>query len=238
MTPFHGLSGHDAVRQMIAGLDVTDDLARRHQREALAWLDVTSDIYRRVKPRTPSPHIVSYFLVVDPATHRVLLCDHRRSGLWLPTGGHVEPGEDPAETVRREAREELGIEARFHPGFDRRPFFLTVTDTVGAPDSRHTDVTLWFALVAGVDEQMHPDGREFAGVRWWTRAELAELDPARREPHLLRALDALDSSDPAEGSPRGGRATNAGIARRLRGRDRTGGPTTSDIVDAVRESRR
>ena len=33
------------------------------------------------------------------------------ASLWLPTGGHVEPGEDPSDTVERECQEELGIPA-------------------------------------------------------------------------------------------------------------------------------
>ncbi len=80
-----------------------------------------------MSPRTPSPHLVSYFLPVDPASGSVLLADHRKSGLWLPPGGHIEPGEHPAETVRRETREELGIDARFSPLTGERPAFVTVT---------------------------------------------------------------------------------------------------------------
>jgi 8-oxo-dGTP pyrophosphatase MutT (NUDIX family) len=62
----------------------------------------------------------------------VLLGDHVKSGLWLPSGGHVEHGEDPRDTVDREAFEELGIRARFHDRLGAgRPFFLTVTPTLG-----------------------------------------------------------------------------------------------------------
>jgi len=32
---------------------------------ALSWLGGTDDIFRRVKPLSPSPHLVSYFLLVD-----------------------------------------------------------------------------------------------------------------------------------------------------------------------------
>jgi hypothetical protein len=39
-------------------------------------------------------------LLVDRPAGSVLLCDHRLSGLWLPTGGPVEPGEHPLGTVR------------------------------------------------------------------------------------------------------------------------------------------
>jgi 8-oxo-dGTP diphosphatase len=46
---------------------------------------------------------------------QVLLCHRRADRSWYPdcwylVGGHLEPGEDPAETLVRECREELGIE--------------------------------------------------------------------------------------------------------------------------------
>ena len=121
----------------------------------------------------------------------VLLCDHRLSGLWLPTGGHVEPGEHPLGTVRREALEELGITAQPDTVFGDKPFFLTMTETVDLPATRHVDVSFWFALAGRVGQPLLPDQREFAQVRWWTAAELRHADLDRFEPHLQRALDAL-----------------------------------------------
>ena len=184
-----------ALKSMIAGLvsgiEPADDLGREHSRNVLSWLARTDDIFRRVKPLTPSPHLVSYFLLVDRPARSVLLCDHRLSGLWLPTGGHVEPGEHPLETVRREAVEELGVTAQLDPAFGDKPFFLTMTETVGPPAMRHVDVSLWFALAGRVGQPLHPDQREFAGVRWWTARELRQVGLDGFEPHMLRALDAL-----------------------------------------------
>ncbi len=159
---------------------------------ALRWVESTQDIYRREKPATPSPHLVSYFLLVDRVTSTVLLCDHRLSGLWLPTGGHAEPGEHPLETVRREVVEELGIEARFDARTGAKPFFVTVTETVGAPASRHTDVSLWVALEGHRGQELHPDDREFEAVRWWDIRDLETGACTRMEPHLIRAVKALD----------------------------------------------
>jgi len=182
------------ITALVSGIEPTDDLGREHSWDVLSWLAGTDDIFRREKPRIPSPHLVSYFLLVDRAAGRVLLCDHRLSGLWLPTGGHVEPGEHPLDTVRREVVEELGVTARPDPEFGDKPFFLTMTETVGAPALRHVDVSLWFALAGRVDQVLRPDPREFAGVRWWTEAELRQADLDRFEPHLLRALNALGLS--------------------------------------------
>jgi 8-oxo-dGTP diphosphatase len=179
------------IAGLVSGIEPTDDLGREHRRDALSWLAGTDDIFRRVKPRTPSPHLVSYFLLVDRPAGSVLLCDHRLSGLWLPTGGHVEPGEHPFGTVRREAAEELGVTAQLDAASGDRPFFLTMTETVGPPETRHVDVSFWFALAGRVGQPLHPDQREFAQVRWWTAAELGHADLGRFEPHLPRALDAL-----------------------------------------------
>ncbi|HLK78621.1 MAG TPA: NUDIX hydrolase [Streptosporangiaceae bacterium] len=179
------------ITGLVSGIEPTDDLGQEHRQNTLSWLAGTDDIFRRVKPRTPSPHLVSYFLLVDRPAGSVLLCDHRLSGLWLPTGGHVEPGEHPLDTVRREVVEELGVNAQLDAKFRDRPFFLTMTETAGPPEMRHVDVSIWFALAGRVGQPLNPDQREFAQVRWWTAAEIRHSDLDRFEPHLLRALDAL-----------------------------------------------
>ncbi|MHB8375756.1 MAG: NUDIX domain-containing protein, partial [Dehalococcoidia bacterium] len=51
---------------------------------------------------------VSGFVVERGQT---LLHWHRKNGMWLPPGGHVEPGEDPVQAVEREVLEETGIAA-------------------------------------------------------------------------------------------------------------------------------
>ncbi|HKN99946.1 MAG TPA: NUDIX domain-containing protein [Pseudonocardiaceae bacterium] len=176
------------IAALVRDIRPMDELGEAHRAETLAWLASTDDVFRRVKPRTPSPHLVCYCLLVDRAAGAVLLCDHRLAGLWLPTGGHVEPGEDPWATVAREVDEELGVVAVPDPLVGGRPFFVTVTETVGAPETRHVDVTLWFALAGHVGQALRPDDREFAALRWWPVNELRE---GRFEPHLPRALAAL-----------------------------------------------
>ena len=40
----------------------------------------------------------------------VLLHRHKKLEMWLPPGGHVEPGELPDEAAIRETKEEAGID--------------------------------------------------------------------------------------------------------------------------------
>jgi ADP-ribose pyrophosphatase YjhB (NUDIX family) len=170
------------LHSLIAALTPADDLEAAHQTETLAWLATTTDVYRRIKPATPPRHLVSYVVPADPVTGDVLLVDHRNAKLWLPPGGHVEPGEHPAVTAERELAEELGV-----TGAAAAPIFLTVTETVGV-DAGHTDVSLWFPARVRRDQPLRVDEGEFAGVRWWSRAELEAADPGRFDPHLGRYL--------------------------------------------------
>lgn len=173
------------------GITPYDALEVQHQADALAWLAATGDIFRRIPPRTPPKHLVAYFVLRDDADGSVLLVDHRKAARWLPTGGHVEVGEDPTETVRREAMEELGVGATF---VTVGPVFLTVTETSGSVDDRHTDVSLWYLLAGSRSDKLHPDEREFRRGRWWTPAEVAAADPQVLEPHLSRFLAKTDDA--------------------------------------------
>ncbi|SCG47207.1 NUDIX hydrolase [Micromonospora halophytica] len=175
------------IRALVESITPLDGLEAAHRARCLDWLAGTDDIFRRAKPRTPPTHLVAYFLLRDAEDGSVLLVDHRNAGLWLPTGGHVEPGEHPAETVRREVVEELGVPAE--P--DGPPFFLTVTPTVGPPEQRHVDVSLWYLIDGRRGQPLTPDPGEFRAARWWTPAEVAAAGPGTLDPHLPRALAKL-----------------------------------------------
>jgi 8-oxo-dGTP diphosphatase len=186
-----GILLHEEIRRLVAQVAPLDTVEDEHRRQALTWLDSTSDIFRRIKPRTPSPHLVSYFLLIDHDRGDVLLVDHRKAGLWLPTGGHVEPAERPPATVRRETREELGIEALFSPVTGENPVFVTVTQT--APRAgRHTDVSLWFVLSCDMQQPLSPDPGEFRDARWWARDQIEHASPALFDPHMNRMLRKFD----------------------------------------------
>ena len=52
---------------------------------------------------------------------RVLLHRHKRLGLWLPPGGHIDDGELPDEAAVRETLEESGVRIRLIDGPLRLP---------------------------------------------------------------------------------------------------------------------
>ncbi|GAA3207368.1 hypothetical protein GCM10020256_02980 [Streptomyces thermocoprophilus] len=132
----HEASLRDELLTLVESIDPWDDLERRHVAVATEWITGGAPLYRLEPPDEPPMHLVSYFVVFDDRRGKLLLVDHRKAGLWLPPGGHVEPGEDPWSTVVRECREELGIPAQALPRTGRRPFFLTVTPTRGSACTR------------------------------------------------------------------------------------------------------
>ena len=163
------------------------------QADILGWVASGRQLFRTAPPDTPPKHLVVYFVPVDVAGRCLLLGAHRKSGLWLPPGGHVEDGEDPRQAVRREAGEELGISAEFHPALGGEyPFFLTVTPTNGP--ASHLDVDLWFVLRVEREAQLNPDQREFNGVRWLDLNDQQDWGSAAYDPEMGRFAGKLGSA--------------------------------------------
>jgi 8-oxo-dGTP pyrophosphatase MutT (NUDIX family) len=135
----------------------------------------------RISTDTPDPHLVSYFLLTDG--EQVLMVDHRKSGLWLPTGGHVDAGEHPRDTALREVREELGIAGDL---LSPDPLFLTAQRTQNGPP--HTDISLWYAMRGDVQASYDWDPQEFHSIRWFLPGD---IPLARTDPNLPRFLAKL-----------------------------------------------
>jgi 8-oxo-dGTP diphosphatase len=177
----------------VSGVAPFDAREAADQADILDWVVSGQPLFRTVPPATPPKHLVVYFIPVDRASRCVLLGDHRKSGLWLPPGGHVEADEDPHQAVIREAREELGIAAELHPDFGGdRPFFLTVTPTNAA--SSHLDVDLWFVLRVDLTAGLIPDPREFAGVRWFGLDDQRDWPATTYDPEMHRFVSKLKSA--------------------------------------------
>ncbi len=123
--------------------------------------------------RAPRRECHSNPALIHPAVHvfvfdrlgRLLL--QRRSpdkdiqpGRWdTSVGGHLRPGEDPAEGARREMAEELGIAADLRPSHE----YLWRSD-------RETEYVRSFIAVH--DGPFRPDPVEIADAKFWAPAEI------------------------------------------------------------------
>jgi 8-oxo-dGTP pyrophosphatase MutT (NUDIX family) len=172
------------LAELLEGIHPWDDQERIHLAAAAEWIAGGASLYRVQKPDVPAMHLVSYFVVLDELHGQLLLVAHRKAGLWLPSGGHVEPGEDPWDTVLRECREELRIEAIPSVVSGTRPFFLTITRTRG--QGRHTDVSLWYVLRSATGDITSFDEDEFEAIKWLSPQQVLAEPKDTLDPHLHR----------------------------------------------------
>ncbi len=166
----------------VQGVIPFDRIEEKHIHDTLEWINSGVEIFRIQKPDIPPKHLVSYFILFDPQENKLLLVDHIKAQLWLPAGGHVEPGENPKTTVERESLEELNTEAVFlHNGI----FFLTQALTVGLT-AGHTDVSLWYVIKGNADAVIKYDSAEFRGYKWFSPEEILVMPIEKLDPHLHR----------------------------------------------------
>lgn len=113
-----------------------------------------------------------------------LLHWHKRLGQWMPPGGHIEPDEDPVQTVLREIREETGVVAEVIPAdaplpFDYpeqlpAPYTILVEDIPGPGEPhKHIDFIYFCRPVDGADH----DTVEDPTLRWVRESELRDNGP-------------------------------------------------------------
>jgi ADP-ribose pyrophosphatase YjhB (NUDIX family) len=112
-------------------------------------------------------HDVTFF-VFDPQNRLALIQKPSYPPvIWRPPGGGVRPGEEFEAGVRREAREELGVE------IELERFLVSSTAAFRCGDGVIEWRTHVFsARTAGLELQPI-DTHEIAGARWGTTAELA-----------------------------------------------------------------
>lgn len=113
-----------------------------------------------------------------------LLHWHRKVGLWLPPGGHIEAGEDPIEAALREVMEETGMAVEIAP--TAAPFGYGDPPQLPAPATIMIEPIRAFG---GEQAHQHIDLIYFTrplesqaaepppGWRWISRADLAADTP-------------------------------------------------------------
>lgn len=149
------------LRALVEGHEPASGREAESRRRFLAELDRLENPCDEHADRT---HVTASGIVVGPrgtALHR-----HKRLGIWMQPGGHIDAGETPPVAALREAQEELGL-AVAHAAAGPRLLQLDVHDA--ALGHHHLDLRY---LLLGEDADPMPPPGESPDARWcgWDEA--------------------------------------------------------------------
>jgi 8-oxo-dGTP pyrophosphatase MutT (NUDIX family) len=159
----------DLLVEALARHRPADARERDSVRRLLAYLSWLPHPFNEAADPT---HVTASAVVLDGGGN-VLLHRHKRLGAWLQPGGHIDPGETPAEAAVRETCEETGLTSR-HPGDG--PTLVHVDVHEGPRGHVHLD--LRYLLLADGDLTPAPADGESPEVAWLAPPEAAERGDA------------------------------------------------------------
>jgi 8-oxo-dGTP pyrophosphatase MutT (NUDIX family) len=169
----------DLVERVLADVAAREPI---DERERASIAEVLSTVPRLARPfdKDADPvHITGSGLIVG--RRGIVLLRHRRLGIWVQPGGHVDAGETPWDAARRESAEETGLAVRF---LDEAPELAHVDVHPGGRGHTHLDLRY---LLTAVDDDPAPPLDESQEVGWfgWDEA------PTVAEPYMRGILIAL-----------------------------------------------
>lgn len=167
----------EAVRAAVTARTPIDDAERDSIRSFLRHFD---QLARPFDEHADPIHVTGSAFVVGP--RGVVLLRHKRMGMWLQPGGHIDPGETPWAGALREATEETGLACRFA---EDPPRLVHVDVHPGPRGHLHLDLRY---LVDGGDADPDPPEGESQQIGWFDWDAAIEL---AGDPRLAAAFRSI-----------------------------------------------
>lgn len=126
-------------------------------------------------------HFTATAYVIDD--DKVLLVNHKKHKQWLPVGGHIEENETPIQAVKREVKEEAGLDIEIVKLTDHKMAYPTA-EILPAPygislhsvgDHQHMDMR----YIGRIKGNKNLNGTE--ECKWFTVDEIRNLDNCPEE---------------------------------------------------------
>lgn len=128
-------------------------------------------------------HFCVFFLPVDFEKRQVFLVHHIKADDWIPPGGHIDKGEHPLETVKRELKEELQVDLEKTAP---KIFYLSRKPIKNrTPCKMHWDI--WYFLPIKKRE-FNFDKSEFYKVEWFDVDDLENSSVFKTYPKAIKVI--------------------------------------------------
>ena len=154
--------------------------------------DVRNEFLQRIergrltRDENSENHFCTGVFPFNPDTHQVFLVHHKKSGLWIAPGGHIDLGEIPSETIQREVKEELGLNTPPLEG----PFLFTVNDLHSLTQICQKHYEIWYVLLTD-GKGFDINDREFHETRWVNFEQAKELITDQCNLFALQTLEEM-----------------------------------------------
>ncbi|MFA7169797.1 MAG: NUDIX hydrolase [Candidatus Paceibacterota bacterium] len=139
-------------------------------------------------------HFTASALIIDE-DNRVLLLHHKKLGVWLYPGGHVEKNETPDQAVLREVKEETGLEVEIIGERDQSLAdidvdvsvlyvpYVVLCELIG--DHYHNDI-VYLCKISGNDRDIKYNKDEATDINFF---DLEGLNDIELFPNFRRLLE-------------------------------------------------
>ncbi|MBI2633409.1 MAG: NUDIX domain-containing protein [Parcubacteria group bacterium] len=145
------------------------------------------------RDENPQTHFCVYFLPYNAKSKKVFIVHHKKAGLWLFPGGHIDEGEGLLKTLNREIDEELGVKQFFQN--TPSPFLFTITPIENRVQSCKIHFDIWYLInTDGVNFKV--DTKEFYDAKWLTIDEAEKIvtdSPNRKALEIMKQKQELAS---------------------------------------------
>jgi 8-oxo-dGTP pyrophosphatase MutT (NUDIX family) len=157
-----------AVQRLLLEREPADAKEDADRRAMLAFLDGLPAPFSRDQQ---GAHFTASALVVDPDLAHTALVHHRKLGLWVQPGGHMDPGDATvADAALREVLEETGLRGALAHEHAQHLDIHEIPDRPDMPAHLHLDIR-FLVIAAG----RLVASEESNAVRWCTFEEAARL---------------------------------------------------------------
>jgi 8-oxo-dGTP pyrophosphatase MutT (NUDIX family) len=170
---------YNAIDLASASEEIKDISKKRVKEVFLSWED------------NEHCHFCVYFPAYDPARKLIFIGHHKKSGLWLANGGHLDKNETPKQALKREIAEEWGFDMEVG---NLSPSLLTITEIENNPAKKpcKTHYDIWYFIPQNSDK-FAPDqnllAKEFYETAWKTFPEARSL---AKDKNTLIGIDNIE----------------------------------------------